>query len=168
MISLTWVCFSIWVVVCFKFLGLFFSCGFDDFFGFMGLICWRFRWRMVFGYGKCEHRRWWPWRVARGELVAHEWVSGFVWNLHEWIFGFVWDLCDWVCSNLGILALVLGLWILFAGGFVVDWKMRKSGFELWFWIPGFLGFCSCFYVLVCSCFNYFILFYCYSKFLIIF
>ena len=31
----------------------------------------------------------------------------------------------------------LGLWILFAGGFVVDWKMRKSGFELWFCISEF-------------------------------
>ena len=31
---------------------------------------------MVFGYGKCEHRWWWPWHVARGELVVHEWVLG--------------------------------------------------------------------------------------------
>ena len=38
-----------WVLVCFKFLGLFF-CGFDDFCGFMGLICLRFQWRMVFGW----------------------------------------------------------------------------------------------------------------------
>ena len=30
-------------MVCFKFLVFFFSCGFDDFSGFMGLICWRFR-----------------------------------------------------------------------------------------------------------------------------
>ena len=37
----------------FKFLGLFYfilffiiSCGFDYFSGFMGLICWRFRWRI--------------------------------------------------------------------------------------------------------------------------
>ena len=29
------------VAVYFKFLGLFFSFGFDDFSGFMGLICWR-------------------------------------------------------------------------------------------------------------------------------
>ena len=40
-----------WVLGCcccvyFKFLGLFFSCGFDDFFGFMGLIFWRFWWRI--------------------------------------------------------------------------------------------------------------------------
>ena len=38
-----------WVLVCFKFLGLFF-CGFDDFCGFMGLICLRFQWTMVFGW----------------------------------------------------------------------------------------------------------------------
>ena len=31
-LSLTWVCFSLWVLICFKFLGLVFSCGFDDFF----------------------------------------------------------------------------------------------------------------------------------------
>ena len=39
-----------WVSSCccvyFKFLGLFFSFGFDDFSGFMGLICWRFWWRI--------------------------------------------------------------------------------------------------------------------------
>ena len=40
---------------------------------------------------------------------------------------------------LGLWIWFLGLWILFAGGFVVDWKMRKSGFELWFCIPGFCG-----------------------------
>ena len=42
--SLTSVCFSLWVLICFKFLGLVFSCGFDDFFhvgGFSG------------GYGFC-------------------------------------------------------------------------------------------------------------------
>ena len=30
-LSLTWVCFSLWVLICFKFMGLVFSCGFDDF-----------------------------------------------------------------------------------------------------------------------------------------
>ena len=35
-LSLTWVCFSLWVLICFEFLGLVFSCGFDDFLG------WRF------------------------------------------------------------------------------------------------------------------------------
>ena len=32
-LSLTWVCFSLWVLNCFKFQGLVFSCGFDDFSG---------------------------------------------------------------------------------------------------------------------------------------
>ena len=41
-LSLTWVCFSLWVLICFKFLGLVFSCGFDDFLG------WRFRGLMIF------------------------------------------------------------------------------------------------------------------------
>ena len=40
---------------------------------------------------------------------------------------------------LGLWIWLLGLWILFAGGFVVDWKMRKSGFEFWFCIYGFYG-----------------------------
>ena len=40
---------------------------------------------------------------------------------------------------LGLWIWFLGLWILFAGGFVVDWKIRKSGFELWFCISGFYG-----------------------------
>ena len=31
---LTWFLFSLWVLICFKFLALGFSCGFDDFFGF--------------------------------------------------------------------------------------------------------------------------------------
>ena len=44
-ISLTWVCFSMWVLVCFKFLGLFFV-GLMIFLSFF----WRFRWRMVFGW----------------------------------------------------------------------------------------------------------------------
>ena len=35
-LSLTWVCFSLWVLICFEFLGLVFSCEFDDFLG------WRF------------------------------------------------------------------------------------------------------------------------------
>ena len=39
---------------------------------------------------------------------------------------------------LGLWIWFQGLWILFAGGFVVDWKMRKSGFELWFNV--YLGF----------------------------
>ena len=41
---------------------------------------------------------------------------------------------------LGLWIWFLGLWILFAGAFVVDWKMRKSGFELRFCISGFCGF----------------------------
>ena len=41
-LSLTWVCFSLWVLICFKFLGLVFSCGFDDFLG------WRFWGLMIF------------------------------------------------------------------------------------------------------------------------
>ena len=41
-LSLTWVCFSLWVLICFKFLGLVFSCGFDDFLG------WRFRGLIIF------------------------------------------------------------------------------------------------------------------------
>ena len=32
-LSLTWVCISLWVLNCFKFQGLVFSCGFDDFSG---------------------------------------------------------------------------------------------------------------------------------------
>ena len=39
---------------------------------------------------------------------------------------------------LGLWIWFLGLWILFVGGFVVVWKMRKSGFELWFCIFGFV------------------------------
>ena len=39
-----WVSGCCWVY--FKFLGFFISCGFDYFSGFMGLICWRFRWRI--------------------------------------------------------------------------------------------------------------------------
>ena len=52
-LSLTWVCFSLWVLICFKFLGLVFSCGFDDFLGwrFWGLMIflgWRFRGLIIF------------------------------------------------------------------------------------------------------------------------
>ena len=54
---------------------------------------------------------------------------------------------------LGLWIWFKGLWILFAGGFVVDWKMRKSGFELWFCISGFCGLRKsekiCCYVCVC-------------------
>ena len=84
---------------------------------------------------------WWPWHAARGESVAHEWVSRFAWNLHEWVSGFVWDLCDWVCSNLGILALVLGLWILFAGGLLLIERWENLGLSCDF---EYLGFCSWF------------------------
>ena len=65
---------------------------------------------------------------------------------------------------LGLWIWFLGLWILFAGGFVVDWKMRKSGFELWFnlyiWVLWFektwedllLGLCLCScWRLICVC-----------------
>ena len=62
-LSLTWVCFSLWVLICFKFLGLVFSCGFDDFFGLF-FSCWRFRWRIgilyeflhVYLLRKCKKR----------------------------------------------------------------------------------------------------------------
>ena len=54
---------------------------------------------------------------------------------------------------LGLWIWFLGLWILFAEGFVVDWKMRKSGFELWFFISGFWGLRKsekiCYWVCVC-------------------
>ena len=48
-LSLTWVCFSLWVLICFEFLGLVFSCGFDDFLGwrFRGLMM-RFRGLIIF------------------------------------------------------------------------------------------------------------------------
>ena len=64
------------------------------------------------------------------------WVWGWgLWNL--WFFFFIYGV--FMLNFLGLWIWFLGLWILFAGGFVVDWKMRKSGFELWFCIPGFCG-----------------------------
>ena len=60
---------SSWVLGCccvyFKFLGLFFSCGFYYFFGFIGLICWRIQWRKeilneflhVYLLRKCNKRK---------------------------------------------------------------------------------------------------------------
>ena len=58
-----WVSGCCWVY--FKFLGFFISCGFDYFSGFMGLICWRFRWMIeilneflhVYLLRKCNKRK---------------------------------------------------------------------------------------------------------------
>ena len=66
----------------------------------------------------------------------------------------------WVCLRLVWLRLFkfgypcsfFGFMNFICWRFVVDWKMRKSGFELWFWISGFLFLV---YVHVSSCFNFF-------------
>ena len=44
-----------------------------------------------------------------------------------------------IMNFLGLWIWLLGLRIWFAGSFIVDWKMRKSRFELWFCIFGFCG-----------------------------
>ena len=76
------------------------------------------------------------------------WVWGWgLWNLWFFFYGV------FMLNFLGLWIWFLGLWILFAGGFIVDWKMRKSGFELWFFISGFWGLRKsekiCYWVCVC-------------------
>ena len=62
------------------------------------------------------------------------WVWGWgLWNLWFFFYGV------FMLNFLGLWIWFLGLWILFIGAFVVDWKMRKSRFELWFCISGFCG-----------------------------
>ena len=55
------------------------------------------------------------------------------------IYDFLFIYGVFMLDFLGLWIWFLGLWILFAGGFIVDWKMRKSGFELRFCISGFCG-----------------------------
>ena len=74
-------------------------------------------------------------------------------NDFAWVWG--WGLWNLWFFFYGVFMLnFLGLWIWFARGFVVKWKMRKSGFELWFCISGFCGLrrsekiCYCVFVCV--------------------
>ena len=120
-ISLTWVCFSMWVLVCFKFLGLFF-CGFDDFSGFMGLICWRFRWRMVFG-----------WKMGTSPVVVGACIKK---RIHfPWV-----DI--WVCLKLAWV----GIWVCLRLVWLSLFRFEFMGLFLRFiyGLVWFLGFISCF------------------------
>ena len=60
------------------------------------------------------------------------------WGASEFMIFFFFYVV-FMLNFLGLWIWFLRLWNLFAGDFVVDWKMRKSRFELRFCISGFCG-----------------------------
>ena len=70
-------------------------------------------------------------------------ISGYLGLFETYMSGYLglFEMCDWVCSDLGILALVLGLWISFARGLLLIERWENLGLSCDF---EYLGFCSWF------------------------
>ena len=107
----------------------------------MGLVC---RSEIVLASWRCRSMAKtmtvrWGWGLnLRHDQTGEGWAWSKIMLLGFEGGGF--GIYDFFLFIYGVFMLnFMGLWILFVGGFVVDWKMIKFGFELWFSISGFCG-----------------------------